>query len=560
MSAAPPSPPGPTNGLDVRAQLGPAAPAESQGRRERSALAARAGIVGLGTLASRVLGLVREMVLAAIFTRPETDAFFVAFTIPNALRQLLGEGGVSSAVVPVLTETRERDGEERARVFFQAVRGVSLLALLIVTVLGMVFARELCELFAAGYHSRAGEFERTVTLTRWVFPYIFFMGTAALGMAALNTHRKFAVAAFSPALLNVAMIALSFGLPAWLLAAGYDRTIALAIGALVGGAMQVVAQWPALRRIGYLRHPTLAFSHPGVRKVLRRISPMTIGLGIYYIDLVLSRRFLSELGEGAQSYFSWAMRLCEFPQGIFVMAIATAALPSLATLAATRQHDELAKTYAYSMRLALFVAIPATALFVVLAHPLVVAFFQRGQFGALAAEQTAHALIAQGAGLWTVAAVRQLVPVYYALGNTRTPVIVSGLDLLAFIALALALRGPLGHVGVSIAVSGSSFVQMLLLWALLRRSLPSLRMGEIASSLVRTAGAAGGAAACGWLVANFIGLPPGAGAARRLAPAVAACAVFALVFVAIALVLRSPELRQLIDAVRRRLAPRARAA
>ena len=304
-----------------------------EGERERSRLVARAGVVGAGTLASRVLGLVRDMALAAVFDRDATDAWWVAFTIPNALRQLLGEGAVSSAVVPVLSEKLAKEGDEAARVFFARMRGVSLVALAVVTVLGVVFAGPLTALFAGGYRARPGELERTTMLTRVVFPYIFFMGSAALGMAALNAKRRFAVAAFAPGLLNVALLAAALGLPGVLVATGRDPVLALASGALVGGVLQVVAQWPALRAIGYAGAPRLALD-ADVRKVFRRLGPLALGVGVYYVDLVLSRRFLSELGPGAQSYFSWAMRLCDFPQGIFVMALSTAALPSLSTLAA----------------------------------------------------------------------------------------------------------------------------------------------------------------------------------------------------------------------------------
>src|SRR3984893_1051695 len=183
----------------------------------------------------------------------------------------------------------------------------------------------------------------------------------------------------------------------------------------------------------------------------------------YYVDLVLSRRFLSELGIGAQSYFSWAMRLCDFPQGIFAMALSTAALPSLSALAAKGDRGELARTWAHGMGLALFAALPASALLVAVGEPIVVTLFQRGAFDAQAAHETARALAWQGAAVWTVTAVRQTVPALYALGDTRTPVVVSAIDLAAFVALALALRGPLGHVGISIAVGGSSAVQMVLL-------------------------------------------------------------------------------------------------
>ena len=185
------------------------------------------------------------MVLAALFTRDETDAFFVAFTIPNALRQLLGEGAVSSALVPVLSSKLANEGDEAGRAFVQRARGASLIALAVVTVLGMIFARPLTELFAAGYHARAGEFERTVSLTRALFPYIFFMGTAALGMACLNAKQRFAVASFAPGLLNVALLVAAFALVPLLAARGIDPIQALAIGALVGGRRR---SWRSGRR------------------------------------------------------------------------------------------------------------------------------------------------------------------------------------------------------------------------------------------------------------------------------------------------------------------------
>ncbi|MDB4994733.1 MAG: putative peptidoglycan lipid flippase MurJ, partial [Myxococcaceae bacterium] len=277
---------------------------KSEGEAERRKLLGRASVVGAGTLASRVLGLGRDMALAAVFAREATDAFFVAFTIPNALRQLLGEGAVSSAVVPLLTGKLATEGEDAARAFFAKVRGVSLLALGLVTVLGVVFARPLAELFAGGY--TGAELERTVQLTRIVFPYIFFMGTAALGMAALHAKRRFAVAAFAPGLLNVAFLLAAFLLPGPLEAHGFDRAYAIAIGALFGGLLQVLVQWPALRAIGWLDLPKIDFNDPGVRQVFARIVPMTFGIGVYYVDLILSRRFLSELGTGSQSYFTWA--------------------------------------------------------------------------------------------------------------------------------------------------------------------------------------------------------------------------------------------------------------
>jgi putative peptidoglycan lipid II flippase len=524
-------------------------PVEAIARADRRRLVARAGVVGAGTLLSRVLGLLRDVALAALFDRDATDAWWVAFTIPNALRSLLGEGAVTSAVVPLLSEKLEKEGEHAAKRFFARVRGASLVALAVVTLLGVVFARPLTDLFAGGYHERPGEFERTVELTRVVFPYIFFMGTAALGMAALNANRRFAVAAFAPGLLNVALLAAAFLAP-WI--ATGDPVQALALGALAGGALQVAAQWPALRRIGYAGAPVFSLDED-VRSLLRRIAPLTFGIGIYYVDLVLSRRFLSGLGTGAQSYFSWAMRLCDFPQGIFVMALSTAALPSLSTLAARGARQELARTWAHGMGLAMFVAIPASAALVVLGEPIVVAIFQRGAFDAQAAHETARALLWQGGAIWTVAAVRQTVPALYALGDTRTPVVVSAFDLGAFIALAVALRGPMGHVGISVAVAGSSAVQMvLLLWGL-RVRLGTIEARALARSTGRTLVASVVAAAAGWGAATAIGTELAAGAVGRALPGVAGMLAFALVFVVTAWGMRAPELDEILGAVRRRL-------
>ncbi len=518
-------------------------------------MAGRAGVVAAGTLLSRLLGLVRDQTLAGLFSLAQTDAFWVAFTLPNALRALLGEGVATSAAVPVLSEVRTRHGDEAARRFFARLRGVSLMVLLVVSALGVWGAPALVELFAGGLHRRGAAFEQTVVLTRWLFPYIFFMGTAALGMAALNTYGKFAAAAFAPGLLNVAFLVCAWTMRGWFAAHGWDPALTLAVGALLGGALQVLAQWPALRRLGFLDRPRFGWTDPHVRQVFARMAPMLAGMGVYAVDLMLSRRFLSEMPDGSQSYFSWAMRLCDFPQGIFILALQTATLPSLSKLAASGDRAELSKTYAYAMRLSLFVAIPATALMVVLAHPLVVALFQRGAFGPSAALHTARALMAQGLGIWTVAAVRQLLPVYYALGDTKTPVVVSALDLGAFVITAWCLRGPWGHVGVSAAVTISSAVQMALLWGGLARRLDTLRLAEIGASAARSlAGAVVGAAAA-WLgataVASRLGEHPGG--AARLAPAALGTAMFAFAFLATMRWTGSRELDAVMKPLRRRL-------
>ena len=518
------------------------------GDEERKKLVGRAGVVGAGTLLSRVLGFGRDVAIAALFTRMQTDAFAAALTIPNALRQLLAEGAVSSAVVPVLSERLAKGGDEEAKSFFARARAVSLLALSIATVLGIALAGPLTWLFAGGYRDAPGKIELTTDLTRVMFPYIFFMGTAALGMAALNAKKKFGVAAFAPGLFNVGVVAAAFLLRDPLAARGIDPAMSLAIGVLLGGVLQVVAQWPALKAIGFAGRPVFDLGDPHVREMLRRILPMTFGLGIYYVDLVLSRRFLSELPEGSQSYFYWASRICDFPQGIFVMAISTAALPSLATFAAQGDVAELSKTWAHGMRLSLFVAVPCSIALIAIGEPLVALVFEQGHFDAVASHETGRALAWQGGAIFTVAAVRQLVPPFHALGDTRTPVIVSALDLVAFVVLALVLRGPFGHVGVSMAIAGSSAVQMLLLFIGLRRRLPDLHLGEIGSSLMRIVAASAIAGVAAWSIARILD-------GRRL-PGLVAGVLFVIIFVVAAWGFRAAELTEIAAPIRRRLSSR----
>ncbi|MBW2526454.1 MAG: murein biosynthesis integral membrane protein MurJ [Deltaproteobacteria bacterium] len=535
-----------------RAALDPSS--RPSGVFERSALAARASVVAAGTLLSRGLGLVREMAFAALFRRAETDAFYVAFAIPNALRLLLAEGAASSAVVPVLAETRATSGPDGVRRLLAALRGVWLALLLAVAALGIVFAPQLCELFAGGAHAQPGQFERTVLLTRWTFPFLVFMGAAALGSAALHTHRQFAVPAFAPGLMNLGLILFAVVAPLHLSARGLEPALALALGALAGGALCVAAHWPALRRLGYLVRPRLDPSHPGVREILRRLLPMTFGAGVYFVNIAVSRRLLSDLGEGPQSYFTWAFRLCALPQGLFAMALATAALPSLAELAAAGERKEVADTCSLGVRLGLFVGLPVSVALVVLGHPLVVALFQRGQFDERAALETAAALWPQALGIGAVVVVRQLVPALFAQGDTRTPVLASTVNLVCFVGLASWWREPLGHPGVGLALSVATAVQLVVLWTLLARKLPALRLGPIARSAGRTLLACAVAGLAAWLVAEWIGLPRGAGWLRRLGSGLGGAAVFGVGFLTAAKLLRSPELATIGSSLRRRLA------
>lgn len=514
---------------------------KSFGASEREKLTGRATIVGAGTMLSRLFGLFRDQVLAAVFTSAMTDAFIVAFKLPNILRRVLGEGLVQSSVLPVLNETREKYGDDQAREFFRAFRGISWTVLACVSVAGVFLAPVLVQVFAPGYLKDPEQYERAVSLVRWLFPYIFFIGTATLGMAALNSYRRFVVTSFAPALLNVSVIASAIALPTWFRSMGIDPVMALVPGVLVGGLLQVVAQWPSLKAIGYFVRPRLSLKHPAVRRALRRMGPTLFGSGIYWIDVLLSTIFLSELPTGSQSYFNWAMRICDVPQGVFALALSTAALPTLSSLFARGEHDEVARTFTYGMKLALFVAIPASLLFVSAATPLIVALFERGEFGASAATQTAHSLMAQGIAIWAIAANRQLVNVYYAVGDTRTPAIVAVVNLVVFVGTSMALMGPLGHVGIALAVSAAALTQMTLLWVHITRKHVVARFRSLAPSIGKTLAAGIAAVVVGRIVASLTDPWLDGSLFVRIVPAVLITIAFTLTFLLVAWQLRSAE-------------------
>jgi putative peptidoglycan lipid II flippase len=406
-------------------------------------------------------------------------------------------------------------------------------------------------IFAPGFQEIPGQFELASKLTRFAFPYIFFMSSAALGLAALNSKRRFVVTSFSPALLNVSLITAALTLPVWLASRGQPPVLAMAVGAIAGGLLQVVAQIPSLRAIGYFGWPRLRLGTPGLWDVGRRLAPTLLGVGVYYLDVIIGRRILSELGQGAITYYSYALRLCDFSQGIFVMALSSATLPTLSSFAARGQLDEVAKTFAYAMRHAMFIGILATASFVILAEPIVFVLLQHGQFDPLAADETKRALMAQGLGIFLVAGVRQLVVVYFALGDTKTPVAIAAIDVLVFATTALLLKEQLGHVGVSIAVTVARLGQFSLLMWRLKRHLPTRHGGLLATSTARAALSAVAAGGTTLLLQWAVPFELAESLASRLVYLTCAGAVLLGVFLSTARLLRSEEVETLVSMVRK---------
>jgi len=519
---------------------------------EQARIAQRAGIVASGTLTSRILGAARDSVIAAMFPVAATDAFFVAFTIPNALRALLAEGAVSGAFVPVFTEVREKEGMERARAFYQHLSATMLLVLGGVSILGVVAAAPLVTLYAAGYADDAAKFASTVTLTRIVFPYIFFMGVAALGLGVLNALKRFVVPAFAPSLLNVAMIAAALTLvpfAAWL---GLEPIAALAIGALIGGFLQVGAQVPELRRAGMWNMPRIDMRDPYVRKAMRLLVPLMVGLGIYQVNVILARLFASFLPEGSQSFLYYGQRVVEIPQGLFALAIASAALPSLALSRSRGDENETRRLFSYSLRLNLLLALPSTVALVLLAKPTVVVLFQRGSFDAFYVSETARSLAWQAAGIWAVASVRTVVPMFHAYNDTRTPVICSAVNLVVFGTVSGVLMGPMQHAGIAVGISAAAVAQLLSLLYLLRRRAGRLGLREVLASALRIGLASAAMGAVAWGVSELGRWERGGNDPRNIVAYVGAVLAGAGAFVFVAKLLRAPELDVVINVLRRR--------
>jgi putative peptidoglycan lipid II flippase len=531
----------------------PTSSSSSSSAESTRTLTRQAGVVALGTLGSRVLGALRDAVIAASFALPATDAFFVAWTIPNTLRRVLGEGAVSAAFIPIFSELKEREGEARARSYLQGFYGALLVLLLLASLLGVVFAPELTTLYAGGYRNDPDKFQTTVTLTRLVFPYILFAGLAALWMGVLNAMGRFAVPAFAPALLNAVLIIAPFTFVPLAVGFGMEPVIGLGLASLVGGALQVLAQLPSARQVGMLVAPRLAWADPAVRRSGALIVPLLLGTGVNQLNVLLSRLFASYLPTGSQSYLYYGQRLVEIPQGMFALAVASAALPSLATLRSRGAHDEAKQTFRYSLKLTLFVALPASVGLAALAGPTVTVLFARGSFSAGDAEATAAALVWLAAGVWAVAATHMATRLYYAYGDTRTPVVAAAVNLVVFLGSSLWLLPRLEHEAIALGSTLAAVAQLAWLLGWLPRRVGALGMGDVANSALRSLLASAAMGAVVFDLSRVGHWERGGNDPMNITLYLAVSAFGCLVYLAGARLLKVAEAEDLLRALRRRV-------
>ncbi|WP_145191463.1 murein biosynthesis integral membrane protein MurJ [Pseudomonas sp. URMO17WK12:I11] len=416
------------------------------------------------TMISRVLGFVRDTILARIFgAGVATDAFFIAFKLPNLLRRIFAEGAFSQAFVPILAEYKTQQGEEATRTFIAYVSGLLTLVLAVVTALGILAAPWVVWATAPGFVDSAEKYVLTTDLLRVTFPYILLISLSSLAGAILNTWNRFSVPAFTPTLLNVAMI-----LFAVLLTPYFNPPImALAWGVLAGGLAQLLYQLPALKKIGMLVLPRLNLRDAGVWRVLKQMLPAILGVSVSQISLIINTIFASFLVAGSVSWMYYADRLMELPSGVLGVALGTILLPTLAKTYANKDRDEYSRIMDWGLRLCFLLVLPCTLALAVLAEPLTVALFQYGKFSATDAAMTQRALIAYSVGLLAIILVKVLAPGFYAQQNIRTPVKIAIFTLVCTQLFNLALIGPLQHAGLALAISlGACLNAGLLFWKL----------------------------------------------------------------------------------------------
>ena len=445
----------------------------------KSQLTKNAGVVAFFTTLSRIAGLARDMVTAHLFgANAVMDAFNIAFTIPNTLRRFVAEGALTVAFIPVYTEVMKQEGLDEAKRFYQSVLGLLLITLSILVVLGTLGASGLVYAFASGFAERPDQMEMAVSLTRWMFVYVFFISLVALSMGALNSHKHFTTPAASPVLLNIAMIACAYGFHNY-----FEHPIyALALGVVIGGVLQLAVQLPTLARYGLLLKPSFKFHSEPVRKLLKILLPSVFGVAIYQINLMVLRQLGSYLPEGQITCYSTADRLMQVALGIFAISIATATLPAMSDQ--TDDHQKLIKTWSFSTRLTNFITFPAAIGLTVIGLPIVSVLFFHGAYDWEATKLTAYATIAFAPGLISVAFSRTTVQAFYALQDMRTPVWIAAFILIINFALGLALMR-YQVVGLALSLTLSSFVQTALLVYFLRRKIGRLGAKSMFKSMLQ---------------------------------------------------------------------------
>ena len=531
----------------------PAEAPKSQGGNPR--LARSAGVFGLATIASRVLGLVRDQVLAFYFGAGDAnDAFRVASRIPNLVRDLFAEGAMSAAFVPTFTGELTKNGRERAWQLASSVINALLIVTGMIVVGGIIFAEPLVRFFAADFAQVPGKLELTVYLTRIMFPFLTLVAVAAALMGMLNSLGHFFIPALSPAMFNVAVIVMSLALIPMAPSLGIRDITIVAVATLVGGIAQLAIQWPPLKREGFRYRAVIDFKDEGLRRVLLLMGPGTLGMAATQINVSVNTVLATGQGTGAVSWLDFAFRLMYLPIGLFGVSIAAAATPAISRMVAEHDFARIRSTIANALGLMMFLNVPATVGLIVLARPIVAVIFEHGEFTAADTTATAAALQLYAIGLVGYSIVRIISPTFYALQRSRIPVMVSAGSVVVNVLLNLALVRVMGYRGLALGTSITAIINATVQLTLLRRELSGIEGAKIATSFARVLAASAVMGAVTFAAnAAFERLLPGDALFLQIARLVATISLSLMGLAAIAQVLRIPEFSEARDLVMRRL-------
>lgn len=457
-------------------------PSQDTGKIARSA-----GTVSVAVMCSRVLGLVREQAFAILFGAGfDFDAFVVAFRIPNLLRDLFGEGALSAAFVAVFSEHDTNKGEQATWKLANNVLVFFGIVLSLITLTGIIFADPLVRLLVeADFESVAGKVELTKLLTIIMFPFLVFISLSSVVMGVLNTKGRFFIPALASSFFNLGSIVGGVGLALLMPRFGQPAILGMAIGTLIGGLLQLLMQVPTLRATGFSLKPHLDIFDPGLKRILRLMIPAVIGLAPLQINVLVNTYFASSLAEGSLSWLNYAFRLFWFPVGLFGVALSTATMPVISRYAALKDIDKLKETCTSSLTMALCLTIPATAGLIFLGEPLIRIIFQHGRFDAYATVKTAEALTFYAIGLFAYASVKIMVPVFYALDDTKYPVMGSFLTMAANIAIILLTIKHMEHKALAFSISCAMVCNFVFLSTMLYRKLGGYSLSYLFSGFAK---------------------------------------------------------------------------
>ncbi|MBN1593253.1 MAG: murein biosynthesis integral membrane protein MurJ [Candidatus Coatesbacteria bacterium] len=510
-----------------------------------------ASVVGIGTLFSRILGLFRDVLITSLFPAGTSlDAFVVAFRIPNLLRRLFGEGALNAAFIPVfseyLTTKSRREAFDLARIVMTAL----VLILAVISAIGMVFAPQFLKIQVPGW-SDGQEMDKmalTANLLRLMFPYVILICLTALSAAMLNTLKHFASGAFYPVLLNVSIIG-----SALILGGQFDEPVmALAVGVLIGGVLQLLLQLPPLIKRRFYYRPMLQPRHPGLRRIVLLMLPSMIAFGVVEINAYVDMLLASFLAPGSNSYLFFANRLVQLPLALFGIAVATPILPKLSKLAAKGETADFRATFGLGMRLIVFFTLPSSAGLILLRRPIVNLLYERGAFTRESTDAVAFALLFYAVGVFAFAAVKIAATAFYARKDTKTPVIVAAVALLSNVVLNIILMQFLAHGGLALASSISSFINLvlLLLYAAKKR-IVTLDREETTPILKSVAAAVVMTLTC-WALLHLVGYDYGASLGFRILQLSGIVVGSIAVFIFVSKLIRCEELGLFISSFTRR--------